>query len=136
MPKAVIDANVFISGLLTAGSGRRLIEFLEQDKYQLFYPPLLIVELRKTQARPKLASRIKPNRLLELIDLIECKGILVEVREPPAVSRDPKDDDYLECAQLAQTDFIVSGDNDLLCLNTHAGVKILSPATFLQLLEF
>jgi len=122
--------------LLTAsGIPAQLIEHLEHDAYQLFYPARLISELQKTQSHSKLAVRIKPNQLSELLDLIDIKGIFVEVQNSPAISRDPKDDDYLECALVGPTEFIITGDRDLLCLSTYKGIQIVPPAEFLKVLE-
>jgi putative PIN family toxin of toxin-antitoxin system len=136
VPKAVIDANVFVSALMVAGGiPARLIEHLEHDAYQLYYPACLIVELQKTQLRPRLAARIKPNRLSELLDLIDTKGVFVEIQNSPAVSRDPKDDDYLECAVIGQAQFIVTGDLDLLCLKEHRSTQIVTPRHFLDFIE-
>ena len=41
------------------------------------------------------------------------------------VSRDPKDDMVFECAVKARAEVIVSGDNDLLVVKEHAGVRVL-----------
>ena len=135
MPKVVIDANVFISGLLCDGIPRRLIELLERGSYELFYSAQLILELYKTQTRKKLADRIKPERLAGLIELIEDKGVLINVSSSPAVSRDPEDDEYVECALISNCEYIVTGDDDLLTLQQHKSVKIVTPRQFFDLLS-
>jgi predicted nucleic acid-binding protein len=48
---------------------------------------------------------------------------------------DPKDDKFLEVAVAGEADVIVSGDEDLLVLHPFAGIPILPPADFLQMLE-
>ena len=63
---------------------------------------------------------------------------LAEVIEPPPlpqpVCRDPDDDKVLALAIAAKADWIISGDNDLLCLGRYAGIAIIPPATALALI--
>ncbi len=49
------------------------------------------------------------------------------------VCRDPKDGIVLECAIVAGATHIVSGDKDLISLNTYSGISILTPREFLEL---
>jgi putative PIN family toxin of toxin-antitoxin system len=43
----------------------------------------------------------------------------------------PNDDMVLECAVLAGAQVIVSGDKDLLVMNSYQGIRIVTPAEFL-----
>lgn len=52
-----------------------------------------------------------------------------------SVCRDPKDNKFLECAELAQVDLIVSGDEDLLALKTYNNIKIVKSIDVLKLLD-
>lgn len=47
---------------------------------------------------------------------------------PRVVARDPDDDHVLACAIVASADLIVSGDRDLLELNSYQGIPVLKPA--------
>jgi predicted nucleic acid-binding protein len=51
------------------------------------------------------------------------------------VTRDPKDDAVVACAQEGEADYIVSGDQDLLVLEEYGDVQIVSPREFLEILE-
>jgi predicted nucleic acid-binding protein len=48
------------------------------------------------------------------------------------VCRDPKDNKILALAFEHSSDFIVSGDNDLLILNPYKNIPILTPNGFLE----
>jgi putative PIN family toxin of toxin-antitoxin system len=48
------------------------------------------------------------------------------------ICRDSKDDMVLECALLAHADCIVTGDKDLLSLESFRGIRILTPRDFLD----
>jgi predicted nucleic acid-binding protein len=51
------------------------------------------------------------------------------------VKDDPDDDRILECAVTAGSDFIVTGDKDLLRLGRYDSIKILTVADFLEQLH-
>jgi putative PIN family toxin of toxin-antitoxin system len=47
--------------------------------------------------------------------------------------RDPKDNKFLEVAVNGNADYILTGDRDLLVLNSFRNIPIVSPANFLDL---
>lgn len=133
--KAVLDTNIWISALITTGVPKKLVEAcLTQESFIIVYPQWLIDELRKVPLKPRLAARIQPVDLQNLINLIEEGGFLVNPPDVPAISRAPKDDASLACARMSKADYLVSGDNNLLCLNEHHGTQIVTPRQFLDIL--
>ncbi len=72
-----------------------------------------------------------------LIENILSLATLIEVHttdiEP--ICRDPKDDIFLACAKVANADYLVSEDNDLLIIGQHHTTRIVKVATFLNALE-
>jgi putative PIN family toxin of toxin-antitoxin system len=61
---------------------------------------------------------------LSFLAIFEIPGVL------NAVSRDPEDNAVLECAQVGQAQFIITGDDDLLTLRRFQDVEIDSAAEF------
>lgn len=55
--------------------------------------------------------------------------------EVPDVVRDPKDNHVIAVALESKSKFIVTGDKDLLELQKYNGIRILSPANFLDLIS-
>ena len=53
-------------------------------------------------------------------------------QERLAVIADDPDNRILECAVASQADFIISGDKYLLNLRNFQGIKIVTPAEFLE----
>jgi uncharacterized protein len=49
------------------------------------------------------------------------------------IKEDPPDNRVLECAVTAGSDFIVTGDKELLTLGQHDAMRIVSVADFLEL---
>jgi len=136
VPKVVIDTNIWVSALIATGNPKKILDaWLIEGLFTVVYPQWLIDELRNTKSKPRLAARIHPDDLQGLILFIEEDGFLVNLEKVAAISRDPKDDPFLACAQAGDCDFIVTGDDDLLCLKTHGRTRIISAAEFLKILE-
>jgi uncharacterized protein len=133
--RAVIDSNVWISALLSRGKPRELVNYFERGSFTVIYPKWLIYELRKTSSKPRLSARIHPDDLHNLVMLIERIGVLIEPPQIPVVSRDPKDDVFLACAATSKSDFLVTGDDDLLCLHEHHSTQIIPPGALPRYLE-
>lgn len=137
--RVVVDTNTLISALLWQGTPYRLLVVLrETDGIDLFTSPALLAELSDVLARPHLASRFQRiNKTAEgLVDEIASAFVVLRVvplSQP--VCRDPDDDEVLACAIGAQADFIVSGDADLLSLEVHSGIRILTAAQALAVIE-
>lgn len=137
-PRALLDANVFISYLLStnrrASATAALFQSANQNRLILLFPPAVEGEIRATVAsRPHLAVRLDENDIDQLIDTIE---ILAAPATPllgpyPPIGRDPKDDYLIAHAVVAEADYLVSWDQDLLDLREIGGVKIVSPPELL-----
>lgn len=112
MLKVTIDANVFVSALLTPGNSAIIANHLKQSLLALFYPQQLISELQEIPFKRKLKGRIKQHQINILTKSIEELGTLVELTEIPPVCRDPDDDAYLACVIAAGCDYLISGDPD------------------------
>lgn len=56
---------------------------------------------------------------------------------PPlmGIVRDPNDDMILVCVVAGTADYVVTRDNDLLSLDTYAGITMVTPEAFLALLR-
>lgn len=134
MPKAVIDTNLFVRGLLKGKTVLPLIEALKNNKFQLMTSSALMAELIDVLTRDRLKKYFTFEDLKELLDLIDLQGKVVETTESINDCRDPKDNIVLECAVAGEVDFIVTADPDLLVLNPFRGIGIVSPHEFMQAL--
>ena len=101
-------------------------------------------EIREVLCRPRIRERHQWTS--EKIDrFLESLGELATItqgergssasEEIEAIADDPDDDMYLACAVEGGADYIVSGDQHLLKLGTFEGIKIVTPAQFLEILE-
>jgi uncharacterized protein len=134
--KVVIDANVWVSSLWSDGKPRRIRERFERGEFQLVFAEELLEECREVLARPKFAQQINTEQTALVLELIRKRATFIQLPSViPAISNDPSDDKYLVCADLGFCDFLVSGDPDLLNIDTYRSTKIVNPADFLDLLK-
>ena len=137
MIRAVFDTNVFLRALINPHSrcGRLLDEFI--DDYELVLSPAIIREILEVLHRPKLRSKLPQLTQLDVKRLIALfeQAEVIELKDIPPTSRDPKDDKFLACAHSASAHYLVTEDQDLLVLKNYEGTQICQPAEFIALLE-
>lgn len=128
--RLVIDTNVLISGLVFGGKPGQIIKLLANDKIQLVISEELLSELRRKihQRFPLYVSN------LELLEASLRKDAeMVQLGEHNInVSRDPNDNMFIETAFIGGCENIISGDKDLLDVGEYMGIRIISPAQFLD----
>lgn len=83
----------------------------------------------------KLVAKLQfsPEQTAEtLADYLSFMSLVSIAGGLDAVPRDPEDNAVLECALAAQARFIVTGDLDLLSLETFRGIEIVRAAEFMR----
>ena len=129
--RAILDPNVISSALLSRdGTPAKVLRAWLEGRFDLIVSPLLLDELERALAYPKLAERINAEEATALIDWLRREAILVEdPSEPPtSLSEDPGDDYLLSLAE-AERAALVSGDRHLLALS--AELPVLTAREFL-----
>jgi putative PIN family toxin of toxin-antitoxin system len=133
--RAVLDANVMISALLSrSGSPAVVLRAWQDGQFELIVSPLLLAELERALAYPKLRRRISAVEAEALLDWLRRAATAAPDPDgpPPIRSRDPGDD-YLLALAAAEHAVLVSGDVHLLSMTGEAPIH--SPASFLSLLD-
>ncbi len=142
MIRAVFDTNVFISALFNPKRPpAQLLELALQGKIRLIVSPQLIEEIERVLTYPKIKKLLKKRKAAseEVIEGLS-KTLQVALLTPgelsvAAIYDDPADDMVLACAVEGNADFIISGDKHLLNLRNYQGIKIVTPAQFLESLQ-
>jgi len=136
-PRLVVDTNVVVSALLWKGKPGQLLGKAESGEVRLYTSRTLLDELLDTLERPKLTKRVGLTGL-DVTEMIASYRRVATVKRPKsldqAFSRDPDDDHVIACALAARADFLVTGDDDLLSLETVEALRIVSPAELLNIL--
>jgi len=133
--RAVLDPNVVISALLSpTGSPARVVQAWLEGGYELVVSPLLLDELERALAYPKLRARVTEAEAREVIELLRREADLCEDSTGPPPVRSPDlGDDYLVGVAAANQALVVSGDRHLLGLGED--IPVYTPAEFLSLIE-
>lgn len=139
--RVIIDTNVFISFLLgenlLSPPVNVVIAGIRGD-FAILCSELLIAELkRKVAEKAALASRIPQHEVDVLVGSLRSQAEFVtgEFSAFPKITRNPADDFLIAHAVLGEADYIVSGDKDLLVLGEFGGVRIVSPAELVRILD-
>ncbi|HEX9023739.1 MAG TPA: putative toxin-antitoxin system toxin component, PIN family [Geobacteraceae bacterium] len=132
--KAVFDTNVLIAAFISEGVCAKILTRARKKQFQLVTCPFVLNELERVLKKKFKATTDEVNQALDLIT--ETVHIEVApVKNAPGICRDPDDDNVLACALAAEADYLVTGDDDLLVLKSHRGIKILAPRDFELLFE-
>lgn len=137
-PRLVLDTNVVVSALLWRGTPGLLLELAGEREIRLYTSRALLDELADVLHRPRLAKPVAATGLTtdQMVTHYRRICTLVNARQLAApVSRDPDDDAVLACAIAARAKLVVTGDDDLLVLERHAGIEIVTAATALAQLR-
>jgi putative PIN family toxin of toxin-antitoxin system len=138
--KVVLDTNVIVSGFLFNGPPNDIISKVFPSQVEFFTSEKLVSELIRTLCKSKLQYRMgetkyTPELILEKYRrMVTVVSPIIEFLEPPEL-RDPEDLVVLATAYAANARIIVSGDNDLLSLNSFAGIRIVTPSDFLKIIR-
>ncbi len=127
----VLDTNVLISGILKPyGKAAAILRLVTDGVIRLAYDLRLLSEYRDILNRSKFNF---PKENVEgLLEQIEEEGLLASVKPLRFHLPDPDDEPFLEVALSARVNAIVTGNKRHFPKKEYEGVKILSPAEFLE----
>jgi len=128
----LLDSNVWLAALAHDGVCRRVLQ-----SAAAFCTPV-VTPFLCAEVREKLVTRF--HRTEEQADELVSKLISVsllrdDVAEISSPVRDPDDNPILGAAVAYQCEFLVTGDDDFLELNSFSGVKIVSVRAFAERLQ-
>ena len=107
--RLVIDTNVLVSAALKPDGLQRTVFLLATTKPARWYvsEPIL-EEYAAVLARPEL--KIRKSLRLQFRQLIENHSYSVTPSRLPQLTTDPDDNIFLECADAARADYLVTGN--------------------------
>lgn len=139
MIRAVLDANVFVSAILSPrGVLAKVLTAWRNEGFHLVLSEAILEEIERVLRYPRIARRHRwsEEQLQCFIeDLAHLAIMTTGVIRLAVVNEDPPDDRYLECAVEGEAGCIVSGDQHLLELEEYLGISIFSPGAFLKVLR-
>jgi len=126
----LIDTNVLLSAALRDKLPERVVLYVATwDDCRWLVTPEILAEYTDVLRRPKFGlDQQTLDRWTELLGMRT-----VNVGSPPNVPdfpRDPKDAPFLAAALLANADFLITGDKDLLGARDIVATRIVTVAEF------
>ena len=128
--RAVLDPNVLISAILSpTGAPARALFAWVRGEFELVVSRLLLDELERALAYPKLRARIPVEDAIRFVAWLAGSATLVsDPEDPPAIHSEDPGDDYLIALAAVQRAVLVSGDAHLL--EFEGDIPVLPPARF------
>lgn len=132
--RAVIDTNVFISGIHWTGDSEKILFMWRDKKFELISSIKIIEEITESLKNFKIPLSIEDIYMWE--KMILENSLLVEPEEKIEIVKDDSDDNkFVEAAIAGKADYIITQDNHLLKIKEFRGIKILTPKQFLDILK-
>ncbi|MDJ1172964.1 putative toxin-antitoxin system toxin component, PIN family [Roseofilum capinflatum] len=136
--KVVFDTNIWVSAIIWGGIPDRILLLGETQSITISMSQELLNELERTFSKSKLQPKLQALDLTvsSVMNLIRESVIVYPIDEITVPNlRDPDDNIVVATAIAAQADVMITGDRDLLVLETYQGISIMTAKDFLQSLE-
>lgn len=134
--RAVIDTNLFISGLFAKDSLSAQLQNLWIDQeFELVTSLEIVKEISRVLSYPRIKERFKPKEenVRRFFRLIFRKAIISkDLYRTDRITDDPTDNKFLACALEKKADYIVSRDPHLRNLKHFHGIQIVDATTFIR----
>jgi len=125
--RVVFDTNVIVSAFITRGTSFDVFEHC-LSSHQNFISPHIRNEVESVLSKK---FSFPPTTVEEILGYLDNNLGFVEA-DPieESICRDSSDDLVLACAEAAQADCLITGDEDLLVLKEFKGTLIIRPSNF------
>ncbi|BFM41139.1 putative toxin-antitoxin system toxin component, PIN family [Synechocystis sp. LKSZ1] len=130
----VFDTNVIISALLFEKSKPAQALRYALVKGEVLLSLDLLEELNEVLGRERFNRYLTSEEREEFLEALVERAVLVEITENVKACRDPKDDKVLELALNGNAQYIISGDRDLLVLNSFRNTLVITVDEFLKII--
>lgn len=127
--KIIFDTNVLLSAFVTQGLSSRVLDIC-LDKHELYISQWIIDE---TTEKLEKKFHVKKKDIGKFIAFINSEFIIINPEgNLPDICRDKDDNNILHLAQFSKVDILITGDKDLLILESFHETKIINPRIFIE----
>ena len=128
--RVVIDTNVFISALLNPlGTPKKVIN-IAVSQFTILQSEATYQELATRISKKKFDKYLEKDDRLDFLSSLKNRSLFVDIFHETRVCSDLDDNKFLELAVSGMAQYMITGDNALLILNTYQGIPIINPAEF------
>jgi putative PIN family toxin of toxin-antitoxin system len=130
--RLVIDTNVVVSAALKPAGLQRTVVLLALTRPALWYvSEEILSEYGLVLARPEF--KIRRSLRQQFLQLIKNRTRLITPSQLPQVTSDPADNMFVECADAARADYLITG-NQRHFPKFWKSTKVISSREFLDLI--
>jgi len=130
--RLVLDTNVVVSAALKPEGLQRTVLLLAISKPARWYvSDAILGEYSAVMARPEL--KIRRGLRQQLLQLIQDHSRVIVPSRLPQITTDPDDNIFVECADAARADYLVTG-NERHFPKFWKNTKIISSREFLNII--
>lgn len=130
--QVVYDTNIVVSAALKPGSIPASLVALAMARHvRLFVSPAILAEYTEVLKRPKFG--FNPRTVETFLRDLTRAATRVRPTQRITMASDEPDNRFLECAQAARADYLVTGNKRHFPFPTFEGTKIASPADFARI---
>ncbi len=133
--KAVLDTNVFLSGIHWTGASHKVLREWFKGTFTLVSSPQINEELFRQLRDFKIQMPIEEILWWERY-IIEKSVLVIPTRKIELVKKYPDDSKFIETAVEGNADYIVTQDKHLLEFRVYGCIQIVIPKKFLEILNY
>jgi len=138
MLKAILDANVIISGtIMSHGAAFQILKSWEKGEFALIVSEPILQEIEQVFHYPRIKDKrhLTEQEIQAVLKTLKTYSIQTPAKiQIDAIPEDPQDNKFIIAAIEGEADYIVSGDRHLKSLKSYQGIAIVSPSEFIQIL--
>jgi len=107
--RLVLDTNIVVSAVIKPDGLQRTVALLAlTPPARLFVSQPILAEYREVLSRPEL--RIRKGLRQQFLHLVAKSSRIVHPVRKLQVTNDPDDNMFLECADIARADYLITGN--------------------------
>jgi uncharacterized protein len=107
--RLVLDTDIVVSAALKPdGLSRAVFNIALTRPARVYVTDSILAEYREVLARPEL--KIRKGVRLRFLQLVKNRARLVKAKRTVRAAKDPSDDKFLECADAARADYLITGN--------------------------
>jgi putative PIN family toxin of toxin-antitoxin system len=107
--RLVLDTNIVVSAALKPDGLQRTVWVIAMTRpAQLYVTKNVLAEYRDVLARPEF--EISKGHRLQVFQMLKNRARIVKPARALRVAKDPDDDMFLECAEAARADYLITGN--------------------------
>ncbi|MFN9176264.1 MAG: putative toxin-antitoxin system toxin component, PIN family [Synechocystis sp.] len=130
----VVDTNVLISAVLSP-NGTAKKAFVKAIAYfQLIQSQSTYEELVTRLQKKKFDKYISLEDRKQFLERVKLDSYFLTVEVKTMICSDPDDNKFLDLASMGKAIYLLTGDQDLLTLDTYENTRIIQPALFLEMI--